>query len=87
MTAIETMKKDYKSDEDIIDELMKTPEAVVDFDRTWNGRYEFMRCGDCDGPMLGYREEKRRNPGQKYVRMARMPFAGSEGFFQEMILF
>ena len=58
MRAIETMRKDYKSDEDIIDELMKTPEAVVDFDRTWNGRYEFVRCGDCNGPMLGHREEK-----------------------------
>ena len=44
---MEAMRKDYKSDDDIIDELMKTPEAVVDFDRTWNGR-----CGDCNGPLL-----------------------------------
>jgi len=44
--AMEAMRKDYKSDEDILDELMKTPEAVVDFDRAWNGRYEFVRCGD-----------------------------------------
>ena len=36
---MEAMRKDYKSDEDIFDELMKTPEAVVDFDRIWNGRY------------------------------------------------
>ena len=55
--AMEAMRKDYKSDEDIFDELMKTPEAVVDFDRTWNGRYEFMRCRDCNGPMIGHREE------------------------------
>ena len=40
---------------------MKTPEAVVDFDRTWNGRYEFVRCRDCNGPMLGPREEKYRH--------------------------
>ena len=59
--AMEAMRKDYKSDENIIDELMKTPEAVVDFDRTWNGRYEFVRCGDCNGPMLGHREEKCRH--------------------------
>ena len=59
--ALETMRRDFKSNEDIIDELMKTPEAVVDFDRTWNGRYEFVRCGDCNGPMLGHREEKCRH--------------------------
>ena len=59
--TLETMRKDYKSDEDIIDELMKTPEAVVDFDRTWNGRYEFVRCGVCNVPILGHREEKCRH--------------------------
>ena len=55
---MEAMRKDYKSDEDIFDELIKTPEAVMDFDRTWNGRYEFVRCGACNGPMGGHREEK-----------------------------
>ena len=58
------MSKDYKSDEDIIDEMIKTPEAFVDFDRTWNGKYDFVRCGDCNGPMLGHRAEKcRKNDG------------------------
>ena len=55
------MRKDYKDDADIINELTNTPEAVVDFDRTWNGKYEFVRCGECNGPMLGYRAEKCRN--------------------------
>ena len=31
------MRKDYKNYEDIINKLMKTPEMVVGFDRTWNG--------------------------------------------------
>ena len=57
---MEAMRKDYKRDDDIIDELMKTPEAVVDFDRTWNGRYDFVRCGECNGPMVGHRAEKCR---------------------------
>ena len=37
---------------------------VVDFDRTWNGKYEFVRCGECNGPMLGHRAENfRKNNG------------------------
>ena len=36
----------------------------MDFDRTWNGKYEFVRCGECNGPMLGHRAEKcRKNNG------------------------
>ena len=58
--TLETMRKDYKDDTDIINELTNTPEAVVDFDRTWNGKYEFVRCGECNGPMLGHRAEKCR---------------------------
>ena len=63
---MEAMRKDYKSDEDIFDELMKTPEAVIDFDRTWNGKYEYVRCGNCNGPMLGHREEKCRQKEEVY---------------------
>ena len=29
--TLETIRKDYKSDKDTIDELMKTPEAVVEW--------------------------------------------------------
>ena len=64
--TLETLRKDYKSDEDIIDELIKTPEAVVDFDRTWNGKYDFVRCRECNGPMLGHRAEKCRKNGEGY---------------------
>ncbi len=38
---LEAMRKDYKDDADIINELTNSPEGVVNFDRTWNGRYEF----------------------------------------------
>ena len=63
-TTLEEMRKDYLNDADIIIELTNTPEAVVDFDRTWNGKYEFVRCGECNGPMLGHRAEKcRKNEG------------------------
>ena len=37
---------------------MTTLEAVVDFDMTWNGTYSFVRCGECNGPMMGHRAEK-----------------------------
>ena len=58
------MRKDYKSDDNIVDELIKTLEKVVDFDRTWNKKYDLVRCGECNGPMLGHRAEKcRKNDG------------------------
>ena len=60
MTTLEMMRKDYKDDTDIINELTNAAEMVVDFDRTWNGRYEFVRCAECNGPILGYRAEKCR---------------------------
>ena len=66
--TLEAMRKDYKDDADIINELTNTPEAVVDFDRTWNGKYEFVRCGECNGPMLGHRAEKcRKSNGYEEV--------------------
>ena len=64
--TLETMQKDYKIDEDIINKLMKTPEDVIDFDRTWNGSCSFVRCGECNGPMLGHRAEKCRKLGDSY---------------------
>ena len=63
-TTLETMRKDYKDDADIMNELTNSPEAVIDFDRTWNGKFEFVRCGECNGPMLEHRAEKsRKNDG------------------------
>ena len=58
--TLETMRKDYKNDDNIINELMKMPEVVEDFERTRNGIYSFVRCGECNEPMLGHRAEKSR---------------------------
>ena len=66
LKTLETMRKDYKDDTDIINELTNAQEAVVNFDRTWNGKYEFLRCGECNGPMLGHRAEKCRKNGDGY---------------------
>ena len=66
MTTLEMMRKDYKDDADIINELTNAPETVVDFDRTWNGRYEFVRCEECNGPVLGHRAEKCRKSNGGY---------------------
>ena len=45
---------------------MKTPEDVMDFDRTWNGSYSFVGCGECNGLMLGHRAQKYRKSGDGY---------------------
>ena len=66
MTTLEKIRKNYKADEDIMHELTKTPEYVVDFDRTWNGTYSFVRCREFNGPMLGRRAEKCRKNGDCY---------------------
>ena len=40
----------------------------MDFDRTWNGKYDFVRWGKCNGPMLGHRAEKyRKDSGYEEV--------------------
>ena len=41
MMTLEMMRKNYKDDADIINELTNAAETVMDFDRTWNGKYEF----------------------------------------------
>ena len=61
-----TMRKDYKPDADIVNNLIKMLEDVVDFDSTWNGTYSFVRCGECNGLMLGHRAEKCRKLGGGY---------------------
>ena len=66
MTTLEMMRKDYKDDADIINELTNAAEMVVDFDRTWNGKYEFVRCAECNGPILGHRAEKCRKADGGY---------------------
>ena len=66
MTTLETMRKNYKDDEDIMNKLTNGMEMVLDFDRTWNGKYEFLRCAECNGPLLGHRAEKCRQEGDGY---------------------
>ena len=60
---LETIRKAYKTDEDLLHKLINSPEAGIDFDRTWNGVYTLIRCGGCNGPMLGRRAEKCRKIG------------------------
>ena len=60
------MRKVYKSDEDLINKLMKTRESSINFDRTWNDKYHLIRCGGCIGPILGHRAEKCRKVGGGY---------------------
>ena len=46
MTAdLETIRKAYKMDENLLHELINSPEVGVDFDRTWNGVYTLIRRG------------------------------------------
>ena len=60
MMTLEMMRKNYKDDADIINELTNAAEMVLDIDRTWNGKYEFLKCAECNGPILGHRAEKCR---------------------------
>ena len=61
-----TIRKAYKTDEDLLNELINSPEAGIDFDTTWNGAYAMKRCGGCNGLLLGHRAEKRRKTGGAY---------------------
>ena len=48
----------YKNDEDIVAKTGDDIENVLDFDQ--NGRYEFVHCGSCGGPILGHKLVKCR---------------------------
>ncbi len=89
MMTLEMMRKDYKDDADIINELTNAPETVVDFDRTWNGKYEFVRCAECNGPILGHRAEKCRQGGNGYdealVKKFETSFRGNVKFREIVI--
>ena len=60
-TDLEEMRKAYKSDDDIRHKLINTAENGLNFDRTWNGVYKLLLCGDFNGPLLGHRPEKCRS--------------------------
>ena len=66
MTTLEMLRKNYKDDADIINKLTNGAETVLGFDRTWNGKYEFLKCAECNGPILGHRAEKCRQGGDGY---------------------
>ena len=42
------MRKVYKTNEDQINQLIKTPESSIDFDRSWNGKYDLIIYGGSD---------------------------------------
>ena len=44
------------------------PESTLTFARTWNGNYTWKYCGKCNGPKLGYREEKCRHISGGYSK-------------------
>ena len=89
MTTLEMMRKNYKDDADIINELTNGAETVLDFDRTWNGKYEFLRCAECNGPILGHRAEKCRQGGDGYdealVKKFETSFRGNVKFREIVI--
>ena len=47
-------RKAYKSNDELLNELINAPESKIDFDHTWNESYTLIRCGGCNGPMLGH---------------------------------
>ena len=50
-------KKNYKSDNEIQKELANVNiDNFLDCD--YNGKYEFVRCAHCEGPLLGHLEVK-----------------------------
>ena len=55
---LKTIVDKYKTDEDIVTETETNLENVLDFDR--HGRYDFVHCGTCGGPVLGHKPEKCR---------------------------
>ena len=53
------MRKNYKKAEDIAIDIQNNGlDDYVEFDNI--GRYEFYKCGSCDGPMLGHLQNKCR---------------------------
>ena len=54
---MENMKSNYKKEGEIQEEMKGVViENFLDFDN--NGRYEFMKCADCNGPMMGHLKVK-----------------------------
>ena len=54
---MENMKSNYKKESEIEEEMKNVvKENFLDFDD--NGRYEFARCEDCNGPLMRHMKAK-----------------------------
>ena len=57
MENLNEMKENYKKIDDIAHKLRNSAlNVLLDFD--CNGKYEFIKCEICDGPILGHLEVK-----------------------------
>ena len=44
----------YKGDNEVVTELGLDGNNVIDLERALNGKFEFLNCGTCGGPLLGH---------------------------------
>ena len=49
-----------KGDDKIVTKLGLDVENILDLDRILNGKFKFLHCQTCGGPILGHRIEKVR---------------------------
>jgi len=57
--TITEMRKNYKKADEIARDIETNGlDEYVEFDNV--GRYEFYKCGSCDGPILGHKQDKCR---------------------------
>ena len=50
---LKTITENYKTDDEIANELETNLEYALDFDRY--GQYEFVLCGECGGLRIGHK--------------------------------
>ena len=53
---LKIINDNYKSDDDIAQELDSNLENVLEFNKL--GEYKFIHCGTCGGPIIGHIEAK-----------------------------
>ena len=54
------------SDLELMERLTNTPENGIYFDRTSNGNYTLIHCGNFNGPSPGYIPKRCGNKGKEY---------------------
>ena len=73
-SAMNKMTKNYKKQEEItIDIKNHTLDEYLEFGTP--GHYQFFKCEDCDGPILGHQQAKCRN-GDRYDERTLTSFEG-----------